>query len=426
MKAQSKVNSQIKKESTIQLSELKGTEVDRLTKMLLRKNLELVELREKMEETFERLKEKTKELEAVRSALINMLEDEEEAKRKAEEEKDKTLAIITKFTDGLLVFNEKNTLVLINPQAELFFHAKPKELLEKSPEELLKIPRIKEVIKLLGKELRPIFRKELRLEGDLVLEVSSILMKKEKKKLGTIVILHDISREKMIEEMKTEFVSIAAHQLRTPLSAMKWSISLLKGESLKEPEKKEIMEKIYASNERMIKLINDLLNVTRIEEGKFLYRLKEMDITEVIKECIEQVKPQAKARKIPLIVKLPYQKPPFVKVDEEKFPMALQNLLTNAINYTLPSGKVTLTLEEKEKEILISVKDEGVGIPRSQRKRVFSKFFRGSNVMRMQTEGSGLGLYITKNIIEAHGGRIWFDSEEGKGTTFYFTLPLER
>jgi len=110
----------------------------------------------------------------------------------------------------------------------------------------------------------------------------------------------------------------------------------------------------------------------------------------------------------------------------EKMRLAVQNLLDNAIRYTSPGGWVTISLKHSKKEIEFSIKDSGVGVPKDQQKRVFSRFFRGTNVMRMETEGTGLGLYIVKNIIEAHGGKIWFESEEGKGTTFYFTLPIKQ
>ena len=111
-------------------------------------------------------------------------------------------------------------------------------------------------------------------------------------------------------------------------------------------------------------------------------------------------------------------------MDAEKIKLAVDNLLDNAIKYTKPGGRLELELSCGIKEVEFKIKDSGLGIPKSQQERVFSKFFRGENIMKVQTEGTGLGLFITKNIIEAHGGKIWFDSKEGKGTTFYFTLPI--
>lgn len=408
-------------------AEIQKRELKKAVKFLIQKDLSLSEAREKRDEILKQIKEKTEELETVRSALINMLEDAEEARKRAEEEKEKTMAVITNLADGLLAFSRNNFLTLINPQAEMYLEVKKDEVLGLFLKDLYSFPRFRPILDLLGEKIRTFFRKEVKIAEDLILEVSSIILFGAKKeKSGFLVILHDITREKMIEQMKTEFVSIAAHQLRTPLSAMKWSIDLLRDPRLSFDDKIDTLNKLYSSTERMIKLVNDLLNVSRIEEGRFVYQFKEEDIIEVVKEILEQVRPNAQRKGLKLIVKFPYLKIPLIKLDKEKFSMALSNLLSNAINYSFPKGRIWVTVEEKEREVLISVKDEGAGIPKHQHSRVFTKFFRGANVIRMETEGSGLGLYITKSIIEAHKGRIWFESEEGKGTTFYFTLPFEK
>jgi len=227
--------------------------------------------------------------------------------------------------------------------------------------------------------------------------------------------------------MKTEFVSIAAHQLRTPLSAIKWTLRMvLDGDfgPITE-EQRDFMEKTYKSNERMITLINDLLNVSRIEEGRFLYKPILTDIESVVQFVIDSYKEEIEKRKIKFEFKKPEKKLPKVMLDVEKMRLAIQNLLENAIRYTQPEGRVTASLKYVKKEIEFSIKDTGIGIPKDQQERIFTKFFRGGNAIRLETKGSGLGLFIVKNIIEAHGGKIWFESKEGKGTTFYFTLPVK-
>jgi len=366
------------------------------------------------------------ELRKSTNALLNMLEDVEESRRKVEEERDKTGAIITNLTDGLLVFDEEGKLSLINPQAEDFFKVRGKEIIDKSIIELGTFPTIKPVVTLVGKEIKGIFRKEIQIKENLVLEVSTIPIMREEEKLGTLMILHDITREKMIERMKTEFVSLSAHQLRTPLSAIKWTLRMLLdgdlGPILK--EQREFIEKSYGSNERMINLINDLLDVTRIEEGRYLYKPVFANIEPIVQFVINSFKKEIEEKNLQFEFKKPEEKLPAVKVDVEKIKLAIQNLLENAIRYTRPGGEVIISLKYAKGEIELSIKDTGVGIPKDQQARVFTKFFRAANVIRMETEGSGLGLFIAKNIIEAHGGRIWFESEEGKGTTFYFTLPV--
>ena len=365
-----------------------------------------------------------------REALLNILEDIEEARRKAEEERDKTLAIIKNFPEGLLFFDKENYVSSINPRACQMFEVKPEEIIGKKVGNLAKFPLLKVLIKILKEETKTIFKKELKIKENLILEVSTIPIATEGERIGTLVILRDITREKLVERLKTEFVSIAAHQLRTPLSAIKWTLRMiLDGDLGKVPkEQREFLEKTYQSNERMIRLINDLLNVTRIEEGRFLYNIKKQDIIEIAEKIIGPLKEIAKRKKLKFEFKKSRKKLPLIEADSEKLSLVFQNLIENAIHYTPPGGKVRISIEylKSKKEILVSVQDTGIGIPKDQQNRVFSRFFRAANAIRAETEGTGLGLFIAKNIIEAHGGKIWFESEENKGTTFYFTLPIEK
>ena len=373
------------------------------------------------------IKSTENELRQAQTALLNMLEDTEEERRKAEEEKNKTFAIVNNFTDGLLVFNKENSLSLINPQAEIFFGIKARDIIDRPILELSTFPTIEPIVALFGKEMGEIFRKEVQIKENLTLEVSTIPIMRGEKKMSTLIILHDVTREKMIEKMKTEFVSISAHQLRTPLAAIKWTLRMfLDGDLGKiSPEQQNFLEKTYQSNERMINLINDLLDVTRIEEGRYLYKPIPADFEPIVQFVINSYKEEFEKNKIEIWFNKPEKKIPQVVMDVEKMRLAIQNLLDNAMKYTPPGGKVIVSLKYVKKEIEFSIQDTGVGIPKDQQERIFSKFFRGVNVLRMETEGSGLGLYITKNIIEAHGGKLWFESKEGDGTTFYFTIPLK-
>lgn len=396
-----------------------------------------IELEERVKGRTEELERRTQELEDTRRALINMLEDVEDARLKAEEERSKTQAIITNFVDGILVLDKNNILILTNPKAEALFQFKEVEVIGKSITELDKFPSLKSLIELLIKnhpakkndtELRNISRKELEVRENLILEVSTFSIFRERGKLGTSIILHDVSREKLIERMKTEFVSLAAHQLRTPLSAIKWTLRMILDGDLGKitKEQEDFLNKTYQSNERMISLINDLLNVARIEEGRYLFKLVPVQVEELVRSTINIYKDEIKRKKITLDFQKPKIRLPKIQIDEEKIGLAIQNLIENALRYTNPGGRMTISLKGGIKEIELSVKDTGVGIPKEQQGRVFSKFFRGANVIRMEAEGSGLGLFITKNIIEAHGGRIWFNSEENKGAAFYFVLPLKK
>ncbi len=347
------------------------------------------------------------------------------AREQAEEERNKTVAIINNSPDGLIVFDKRNRVVLLNPRAEDFLGVGIESAKDKALSELLKFEGFKKLVSIVGAPPRNVFREELAITPNLLLEVSVFPILKEGGKSGSLVVLHDITREKRIERMKTEFVSIAAHQLRTPLSAIKWTLQMFIDGDLGQVTKKqkEFMEKIYKSNERMIALINDLLNVARVEEGRYIYKKTFSDIGKICQDVIQLYQEQLNRKNI----KFNFIKPkvlPGVMVDKEKIRLAFRNIFENAVKYTPKGNEITVSIKNFDKELEISVSDTGVGIPEKQQDRVFTKFFRGANIMRMETQGTGLGLFIAKNIIEAHKGRIWFESREGKGTTFYFTLPL--
>ncbi len=397
-------------------------------------------LEQRVKEKTRELEEKTKEIANSRLALMNILEETDEAWKKTETEKDKTMAVIISFIDGLLVFNENNFLEMVNPKAEGFLKENLDDLIGKSIEELKENDCLKPLIEILlkhevfggkksnGEDLKTPFREEIQIEKGQTLEISVVSIDTEKQRIGTLVALHDISREKMVEAMKSEFVSIAAHQLRTPLSAIKWTMKMLIDGDLGELNEDQmgLVEKTYASNERMVNLINDLLNVTRIEEGRYLYKPELTHIEDLIDPLVDSYKPEIERRGINLKIKKPKTKTPTIAADIEKITLVVQNLLDNAIKYTPKGGEVLISIKHDSDagRVQVSFKDSGVGIPKDQQTRLFGKFFRAANVVRMETEGSGLGLFISKNVISAHGGDIWFESEEGKGSTFYFYLPV--
>ena len=238
-------------------------------------------------------------------------------------------------------------------------------------------------------------------------------------------VIRDISREKEIEKMKSEFIFIAAHQLRTPLSAIKWVFSMiLDGDVGKiTNEQKEILEKGKFSTQRMIILVNDLLNISRIEEGKFNYNFENINLEDIIKKVLAMEDNKIKEKEINLTFKKEPATSTIVNGDSEKLYLALQNIIENAINYTFKKGSVEILIKETDGNFKIEVKDTGAGIPKTDLNRLFNKFYRGSNVIRMQTEGTGLGLFITKNIIDRHNGKIEIDSKEGEGTKVSIFIP---
>ncbi len=383
---------------------------------------------EEIEEKAKELEKKAEEMSQTQTALLNLAEDTDQASKDAEEEKEKTMAIIQNFLDGLFFFDAKKELILANPKAEEMFDVKARDVLGRSTKELKTFPTFKPLIKVVGEDVKEVFREEITTENEMFFEITSIPIKKDKKDVGTLINIHDITREKSIEKIKSEFVSVAAHQLRTPLAGIKWTLQTI----LEEEEDAEIPEEIigfirkaYEANDRMVNLVNDLLNVTRIEEGRYVYEPEELDFMEVVNPVIEAYKEHIENKGLKFNIQESEEELPRVKVDREKIGIVIQNFLDNAMKYT-SEGEIDLVIEHVKGKIRVSVKDSGVGIPDDQQKRLFNKFFRAANVQRMDTEGSGLGLFIAKNIIESHGGKVGFSSKAGEGSTFFFTLPANK
>jgi signal transduction histidine kinase len=230
-----------------------------------------------------------------------------------------------------------------------------------------------------------------------------------------------------LDRMKSEFVSVASHQLRTPLSAIKWETELLLSKFRKGLNQKQLknVENIDTLSQRMIRLVNDLLDVARIEQKRLVLRKESVDLGKITEEIVTEITPIAKARNIEIVYGL-NKKNPKVDGDSARLKMVVENLLNNSIKYTTNRGKIEIKIGKKENNLVFSIKDNGVGIPEEQQKRIFDKFFRSDNIVKYQTEGTGLGLYISKNIVEQLGGSIWFQSVENLGSIFGFSLPISK
>ena len=246
------------------------------------------------------------------------------------------------------------------------------------------------------------------------------------------IITRSFERMAEVSRLKSEFVSIVSHQLRTPLSNMKWIADLLVSERSNE-DRKEYFLMLKENASRMQELINDLLTVSRIEEGGLVTKREEFSFSNTVKEVAVNFQPMMQAMNIVLDIQ-DESKSRKVFADPSQIQQVVSNLFNNAIKYTgktktaVLKGKgkkhvITIHMEDKGKNLRFEIKDTGVGIPREDQKYIFEKFFRSGNVLRHETQGSGLGLYIAKAIIKRSKGEIGFESKEHKGSTFWFTLP---
>ena len=229
-----------------------------------------------------------------------------------------------------------------------------------------------------------------------------------------------------LDTMKSEIISVVAHQLRTPLSAIKWTFKILLDEDAGPiaPEQRELLNKGFESNERMIILINDMLAVNRLESGKIKYVFVPLQFEQLVQEMLTSLLTLATQKNIRLDYVTPKVALPKIKVDPDKMRDVLQNLIDNAIKYTREAGVVTIGVEMQGEELHFWVTDNGIGIPEEEKDRIFSRFFRANNAVHAHTDGSGLGLFIAASVVKRHGGKIWFESVINTGTTFHVLLPF--
>ena len=238
-------------------------------------------------------------------------------------------------------------------------------------------------------------------------------------------IIRQVEDMARLNKMKTEFVSVASHQLRTPLSAIRWETELLLSKFSCGLDVKQCkgIETINTLATRMTRLVNDLLDVTRIDQGRLILKKEKIDMVKIVDEIVNNFLPLAKGKNLHIILNNK-NKNSTVVADKEKIKLVLENLISNSIKYTNNRGKIEIGLAVVEGFLVFTIKDNGVGIPREQQEYVFTKFFRSDNAVKYQTEGTGLGLYIAKNIVEQLGGKIWFQSIEEIGSVFSFSLPI--
>ncbi|MDP3882666.1 MAG: HAMP domain-containing sensor histidine kinase [Candidatus Staskawiczbacteria bacterium] len=229
------------------------------------------------------------------------------------------------------------------------------------------------------------------------------------------------------EKSEKEVVSLTAHQLSAPLASIKWSLEMLLNDDFGKlsNEQKVVIRRAFERDDQLIYLVNDLLNASKIEERKYLLERKPCNIEDIVLSVSDFYKEEIQKKKISFkLVKLS-EKFPKITIDGQKIKMAIQNLFDNAIKYTPAGGQITASLRNRGKYIELKIQDSGIGIEKKQQPKIFNKFSRGKNAIKHDPMGYGLGLFFVKNIVEAHGGKVWFKSKENEGSTFYVSFPVK-
>lgn len=358
-------------------------------------------------------------------------------------ERNQINAMISSINDPAISYTENFEIILVNKAMEKFIGISKKELLGKNiTPELSNDARYGLLSKLIFPSLAPVvleksvdtYPEKIKVKfyqpKELILEIITTKVIDEKgKTYGFLRIIHDLTKEELLRKTQSDFITIVAHQLRTPLSGLSWVLEILAKKEMGSltSEQEKLIDDGKRAMKESLKTVEDLLNVAQIEEGRFGFQFSMADIEKIIEDVLIKFEPVSKMDDIKLVFHRPeFQLKQFV-MDSLRIKLVLEILVDNAIKYNVKNGEVRIKIDPWEGKpfILISVEDTGTGISREDSLRLFTKFFRSKSALKGQTSGIGLGLYLAKNIIDRHGGKIWAKSALGRGSIFTFSLPID-
>ncbi|MBS4189859.1 cell wall metabolism sensor histidine kinase WalK [Bacillus sp. FJAT-49705] len=355
----------------------------------------------------------------------NLTKKLQEAQATTEGERRKLSSVLSHMTDGVIATDRKGRVILINEPAA--------EMLNVSRETVLSTP----IVSLLGLEEDYTFEELLSERDSVILDFSnpantlilranvSVIQKETGFVNGLITILHDITEQEKIDMERREFVANVSHELRTPLTTMRSYLEALAEGAWQDDEiAPKFLDVTQTETERMIRLVNDLLQLSNMDSKDYKLNKEWIDIISFYNRIIDRFE-LSKQQNVTFERKLPVHSA-FVEIDGDKLTQVIDNIISNALKYSPEGGKITFRLEEKNDIVVISVSDQGVGIPKNNINKIFERFYRVDKARTRKLGGTGLGLAISKEMVEAHGGEIWATSKEGKGTTISFSLPYLR
>jgi signal transduction histidine kinase len=336
-----------------------------------------------------------------------------------EEEASKSFAIVRSIGDGVVVGDRVGRIRLINPAAERLLNIEAAKYLGQS---LIALPSVPDIESQAGEA--ETFQ-DFEINGKIIRAYSTPVFTNANDWMGSVIVYHDITAQQLADRLKTEFVATASHELRTPLTSIGGYIDLLLLNTLGmlNDQQRQFLEVVRNNVERLTAILNDLLDVSRIESGQVRLQRGPVNIEELIHSTVMEMHQQWSNKHISLAIDIPADLPPIV-ADGERLRQVMINLISNAYKYTRDGGRIDLVVRNGGGDVNIAIKDSGVGIADKDKEHIFTRFYRTENPLKEQAGGTGLGLSITKSLVELHGGRIWFDSVEGQGTTFNVQLPI--
>ncbi|MCD8484343.1 PAS domain S-box protein [Candidatus Woesebacteria bacterium] len=363
-------------------------------------------------------------------------------------DKQKDEAMLNSIGEGLVAHDQSGNVILMNAAAQTMLGYSSDDLVGQKFVEVVRAEDERgNVVSAEERSLTKAFERLEPLVDDhvyvrkngskFVVQVTNSPILDGEKNYGVIQVFRDITHDREVDNMKTEFIALASHQLRTPLSTINWYIEMVLSGDAGEinEEQKRFLTEAYQGATRMVSLVNALLNVARIESGTFIVDPKPTDLIRIARSVMDELKLEIDQKNI----RFSEEHDTFeeVNLDEELTKIIIDNIVTNAVKYTPAGGKVHMEIrrfsagerlpsdgQAEEDGFLVSVRDTGVGIPEHQKAQIFDKLFRADNVRKTDTQGTGLGLYITKRVVEQSSGKIWFQSTENEGSVFYVYLPM--
>ena len=343
-------------------------------------------------------------------------------------EKNKTETILRHIADGVVVTDPNDRIIVINAVAEKWFGLNERNVFKKSIRTCIKNQPLISL-------LQEVKDGRLHSAGEFIFKVAGTKQKKvfqahaarvhnqEDKLIGVVTVIRDVSKEKEADRIKTELVSMVAHELKSPLTSIYGFSELLLDSNLSDPQANEYAKVILTESTRLTDLVNKYLDLARLEAGRIEMHMIPFNLRHVVKKVIDVYKGQTEKKEIRVITEMP-RKLPHIFGDQDMIEQVLQNLFSNAIKYSPKNSKIGIEAKENEKEIIVSIIDNGYGIPKEAVGRIFDKFYRVTDSEGSEeVEGTGLGLSLAKEIIEKHGGTITVNSRLGVGSIFTFTLP---
>lgn len=370
------------------------------------------------------------ELGQLASAVNNLSVRVEEAQESTESEQRRLDSVLAHMTDGVIATDRRGRITIVNDMALDFLSADAEHAAGKSILDVLDIRTTYTLRELLENQDDIVLDFSTKTQ-DLILHASFALIQRESGFIsGLVCVLHDVTEQQKIDQDRKQFVSNVSHELRTPLTSLKSYIEALTDGAWKDPKvAPQFLKVTQDETDRMIRMINDLLSLSRMDSGTAKLDLELINLNELFNHVLDRFDMILKTDDNPdknYIIKREFtRRDLWVEVDTDKFQQVLDNLMNNAIKYSPDGGTITCRLLETHNHVILSVSDQGLGIPKKDLTHVFDRFYRVDKARSRAQGGTGLGLAISKEIISMHGGRIWVDSKEGKGSIFYISLPYE-